>query len=82
MRKVSGLHTIVLGDNGASGVAATELHAAPISDGMGDFSELHGKSNSYDAFRLLDFGGHGGATSVGEGHWQHFFQCLWRCGNS
>ena len=64
MGKVFGLHTIVLGENGASGVAATELHAAPISDGMGDFYELHGKSNSYDAFRLLEFGGHGGAASV------------------
>ena len=37
MEKVFGLHTIVLGDNGASGVAATELPAAPITDGLGDF---------------------------------------------
>ena len=41
---VSGLHTIVLGDNGASGAwstAATDLHAAPNSDGMGDVFGLH-----------------------------------------
>ena len=35
--KVSGMHTIVLVDNGASGVAATELPAAPITDGLGIF---------------------------------------------
>ena len=44
MGNVSGLHTIVLGDNGASGAwctAATDVHAAPNSDGMGKVFGLH-----------------------------------------
>ena len=36
----SGLHSIVRVDNGAGGIAATDLQAAPNSEGMGDTSGL------------------------------------------
>ena len=46
----SGLHSIVSGNNGACGIAATDLHAASNSEGMGNAAELHGKLNSKVAF--------------------------------
>ena len=60
----SGLHSIVLVDNGAGGIAATDLQAAPNSEGMGNAAELHGKLNSKVAFSLPDFEGHGGDVNI------------------
>ena len=51
----------VFGLHGASGVAATDLPAATIMDGLGAFPDLHGETNLSGVFRLHDFGGHGGA---------------------
>ena len=41
LRDASGLHSIILVDNGAGGIAATDLQAVPSSEGMGDTSGLH-----------------------------------------
>ena len=60
MGDTSGLHSIVLGDNAACGIAATDLHAASNSEGMGNAGELHGKV----AFSLPDFEAHGGDVNI------------------